>query len=88
MALCAMPERCYRSALCGRLIGIAAAYNTSPSSAYADATSPQGEAYLCLVDEEHADGAGAAVAGDGAPGGGDEDFPEGLEAVHRVKRRL
>lgn len=43
---------------------------------------------LILVDEEHADGAGAAVAGDGAPGGGDEDFPEGLEAAHRGKRRL
>src|SRR5699024_11935839 len=31
-------------ALCERLSGIAAAYNTSPSSASADATSPQGEA--------------------------------------------
>ena len=43
---------------------------------------------LILADEEHADGAGATVAGDGAPGGGDEDFPEGLEAVHCGKGRL
>ena len=31
---------------------------------------------LCLADEEHADGAGAAVAGDGTPGGGDGSPPQ------------
>ena len=31
---------------------------------------------LILADEEHADGAGAAVAGDGAPGGGDGSPPQ------------